>query len=69
MAEAETKDGARKPRALVTGGIGFLGSHLCESLRAEGYRVLCLDNRITGSLDISWLAGRLAERQEVLIRR
>src|SRR5215212_4027979 len=40
---------ARKPRALVTGGAGFLGSHLCERLLAEGYRVLCMDNLRTGS--------------------
>ena len=40
-----------KPRALVTGGAGFLGSHLCERLLSEGYRVLCMDNLQTGSLD------------------
>ncbi len=42
---------ARKPRALVTGGAGFLGSHLCERLLSEGYRVLCVDNLRTGSLE------------------
>jgi dTDP-glucose 4,6-dehydratase len=36
-------------RAVVTGGAGFLGSHLCERLLAEGYGVLCLDNFLTGS--------------------
>ncbi len=41
----------RKPRALVTGGAGFLGSHLCERLLSEGYRVLCMDNLITGSYE------------------
>jgi dTDP-glucose 4,6-dehydratase len=41
---------ARKPRALVTGGAGFIGSHLCERLLAEGYKVVCLDNLSTGSL-------------------
>jgi dTDP-glucose 4,6-dehydratase len=41
----------RKPRALVTGGAGFLGSHLCERLLSEGYRVVCMDNLRTGSLD------------------
>jgi dTDP-glucose 4,6-dehydratase len=41
---------ASKPRALVTGGAGFLGSHLCERLLAEGYRVVCMDNLRTGSL-------------------
>ena len=34
---------------LVTGGGGFLGSHLCDRLRSEGHRVLCLDNLVTGS--------------------
>jgi UDP-glucuronate decarboxylase len=47
-----TKPGyaARKPRALVTGGAGFIGSHLCERLLAEGYKVVCLDNLSTGNL-------------------
>ena len=40
----------RRPRALVTGGAGFIGSHLCERLLAEGYKVVCLDNLSTGSL-------------------
>jgi dTDP-glucose 4,6-dehydratase len=35
----------------VTGGAGFLGSHLCERLLAEGYRVVCMDNLRTGSLE------------------
>lgn len=38
-------------RVLVTGGAGFLGSHLCDSLVAEGADVLCLDNFYTGSKD------------------
>jgi dTDP-glucose 4,6-dehydratase len=38
-------------RALVTGGAGFLGSHLCERLVAEGHEVLCLDSLMTGSRD------------------
>ncbi len=37
--------------ALITGGAGFLGSHLCDRLIAEGLRVLCVDNLLTGSLD------------------
>lgn len=37
-------------RALVTGGAGFLGSHLCDSLLADGYKVVALDNLSTGSL-------------------
>ncbi len=36
-------------RILVTGGAGFLGSHLCESLLARGDEVLCMDNLLTGS--------------------
>jgi len=38
-------------RALVTGGSGFLGSHLCDGLLAEGYRVLAVDNLLTGRLE------------------
>ncbi|MEA2509400.1 MAG: dTDP-glucose 4,6-dehydratase, partial [Actinomycetota bacterium] len=39
------------PRAVVTGGSGFLGSHLCERLLAEGWGVVCLDSMLTGSPD------------------
>src|SRR5438876_3261778 len=38
------------PTAVVTGGAGFLGSHLCDFLVADGYRVICVDNLETGSL-------------------
>jgi dTDP-glucose 4,6-dehydratase len=37
--------------SVVTGGAGFLGSHLCERLLAEGHRVICVDNLETGSLE------------------
>ena len=37
-----------RPLTLVTGGAGFLGSHLCDRLLAEGHDVICLDNLITG---------------------
>lgn len=36
-------------RALVTGGAGFLGSHMCDRLLEDGYTVICLDNLYTGS--------------------
>jgi len=41
----------RKKTVAVTGGAGFLGSHLCDLFLSEGYRVFCLDNLITGSKD------------------
>lgn len=37
--------------SVVTGGAGFLGSHLCERLLHEGHKVVCLDNLITGSVE------------------
>ena len=37
-------------RVLVTGGAGFIGSHLCDALLAEGHQVVCVDNLITGSV-------------------
>lgn len=36
------------PRTLITGGAGFLGSHLCDRMLAEGHEVLCFDNFLTG---------------------
>ena len=39
------------PTSVVTGGAGFLGSHLCEALRDRGQRVICVDNLETGSLE------------------
>lgn len=41
--------GIQKKRILVTGGAGFIGSHLCEQLLNEGNEVICLDNFFTGS--------------------
>src|ERR1700730_2490367 len=37
-----------RPRALVPGGAGFLGSHLCDALLGEGYSVIAVDNLLTG---------------------
>ena len=48
----------QKETALVTGGAGFLGSHLCDKLLSEGLKVICMDNLITGSTNnIAHLAG------------
>lgn len=41
----------KKKRALVTGGAGFLGSHLCDRLVAEGMEVIAMDNLITGNME------------------
>src|SRR3954452_15435953 len=47
-----------KPVSVVTGGAGFLGSHLTDRLLKEGHRVVAIDNLITGNLDnIEHLAG------------
>ncbi len=48
-----------RPRALITGGAGFLGSHLCDRFLAEGFDVICMDNLVTGDLrNIEGLFGR-----------
>lgn len=47
-----------KPTAVVTGGAGFLGSHLCDRLLSEGMKVCCVDNLITGNMNnVSHLFG------------
>jgi nucleoside-diphosphate-sugar epimerase len=50
----ETRKGKNmhlRKRILVTGGAGFLGSHLCERLLNDGQDVLCVDNFFTGTKD------------------
>ena len=37
-------------KVLVTGGAGFIGSHLCERMLEEGHQVVCMDNLLTGDL-------------------
>jgi len=45
-------------RILVTGGAGFIGSHLCDRLLADGHDVIAMDNLITGSTDGRYLVRR-----------
>jgi dTDP-glucose 4,6-dehydratase len=46
-------------RVLITGGAGFLGSHLCDRFHSEGFEVICVDNFITGSPDnVAHLMGK-----------
>ncbi|MCX5705758.1 MAG: SDR family oxidoreductase [Candidatus Omnitrophica bacterium] len=48
-----------KKTVVITGGAGFIGSHLCERLIKEGYKVICMDNLMTGKMDnIRHLLGK-----------
>lgn len=52
-------DASAKKRVLITGGAGFLGSHLCDRFLAEGYHVIAMDNLVTGNLaNIEHLFGK-----------
>ena len=52
------KRSSSSPISVVTGGAGFLGSHLTDRLLAEGHRVIAIDNFLTGSTaNIEHLAG------------
>ncbi|RMG07705.1 MAG: SDR family oxidoreductase [Planctomycetota bacterium] len=47
------------PRTVITGGAGFIGSHLCDHFVAAGHEVVCIDNLLTGSRDnVAHLEGR-----------
>lgn len=49
-------------KILVTGGAGFIGSNLCEHLLTNGYKVVCLDNFLTGHYNIQHLLNRYPSR-------
>jgi dTDP-glucose 4,6-dehydratase len=52
------RQGADNMRTLITGGAGFLGSHLCDRFIKEGHDVICMDNLLTGNMDnIAHLIG------------
>ncbi len=57
---------SRFGRAVITGGAGFLGSHLCERLLGQGVEVICLDNFITGTPDN--VSNLLEHRRFQLVR-
>jgi len=52
------------PRTVITGGAGFLGSHLCDRFLAEGHKVICIDNFLTGSPEN---ISHLMERPDFLL--
>jgi dTDP-glucose 4,6-dehydratase len=52
------KTDSQQPTSVVTGGAGFLGSHLVDLLLSRGHRVIAIDNFVTGSVEnIDHLAG------------
>ncbi len=63
MAKRKTSLTSKAPTSVVTGGAGFLGSHLVDLLFSKGHRVIVIDNLVTGSTDnIAHLAGNAAFR-------
>ncbi len=63
-----------KQTILITGGAGFIGSHLCERLMKEGHVVFSLDNYSTGSKDnhiegVSYIEGSTSDIQELITER
>jgi dTDP-glucose 4,6-dehydratase len=47
------------PRTVITGGAGFIGSHLCDHFLAKGHEVICIDNLLTGAIEnIAHLRGK-----------
>ena len=63
MAKKKSSPKASSPISVVTGGAGFLGSHLTDLLLSKGHRVIAIDNLVTGSTDnIAHLAGNPAFR-------
>ncbi|MGC9036679.1 MAG: NAD-dependent epimerase/dehydratase family protein, partial [Verrucomicrobiia bacterium] len=58
MKNVKSGKSKEKPVSVVTGGAGFLGSHLVDLLISKGHRVIAMDNLITGSIEnIAHLAG------------
>jgi dTDP-glucose 4,6-dehydratase len=48
---AQDRSRGRRKRIVITGGAGFIGSHLCDHFLAKGFEVVCVDNLLTGSTD------------------
>ncbi len=64
--DSQTEENSNDMRIVVTGGAGFIGSHLCERLLADGHQVICLDNFFTGRREN--IEHLFAHRQFELVR-